>query len=214
MSQLINPKVKFKIFDKTSPGTNGIYGLSRFEDSANLQMVQDNYRAVREEMGADKLLILKHVHGNTVIDADLIQDFSMEPEADGAVTSRQGILLSVQSADCVPVLLSSEKGEVVGGAHCGWRSAKTNLLSNIIKLMHNKGAEKISAIIGPAIHQESYEVDQLFYDEINASEPKASIFFKEGKNKQKWLFDLPGFVSGRFQDSCRVKQNGFALQAS
>lgn len=190
-------RIRFKIFDKTALGTNGIYGLHPSKDENFLKRVHDNYRAVKSDLSADHLLILKQVHGNKVVDADLISSFLEEPEGDAAVTSQPNIILSIQTADCVPVLFASAKGDVIGVAHCGWRSARSDIIRAVVKLMRDKGAREITAIIGPAIHQESYEVDRIFYDEIINELPEASSLFKavsQSKKDKKWLFDLPGFV--------------------
>lgn len=192
-------RVVFKIFDKTFPENNGMYSLTRFEGTDKLQLVQNNRRAIIDYFKANHILIMKHVHGVEVIDADLIQDFSTEPQGDAAVTSRKNIILSVQSADCVPVLLGSNNGKVIAAAHCGWRSAKADILVKLIDQMKAKEADNIFAIIGPAIHQEHYEVGEEFYEDILALEPKSLVLFKKSRNPQKWLFDLPAFVKFKLE---------------
>lgn len=193
-SESFNRNIKYKIFDKTFKLSTGIYGISRFQDEHNIHRVRNNHNIVLQTLGADNLLILKHVHGNIVVDADLIADFTNEPEADGAVTSNPGVIISIQSADCVPILLASSNGKVIGGVHCGWRSTVANVITNTVKLMQNKGATKISAIIGPAIHQKSYEVDQPFYDIILNADKDAAKFFIQASKATHYLFDLPAFV--------------------
>jgi len=191
---LLYDKIKFKIFDKSFKPSNGIYGLYRFKEDDKIKMVHHNYEAIRAHLEVDHLLILKQVHGNAVVDSDLIADFKSEPEADAAVVSQPGIALTVQSADCVPILLASADGKVVGAAHCGWRSAFADILTPVIQLMQKKGAIKIDAIIGPAIHQPFYEVDQTFYDLFTSSEEKAKRLFIKSAKEDRYLFDLPGFV--------------------
>jgi hypothetical protein len=193
-------KIKFKIFDKQFVLSNGIYGTHRYQDENKLNMVRNNYQAITNSLKANNLLILKHIHGNTVIDADKVTDFTHEPEADGAVTSTPGTVISIQSADCVPVLLASEDGKVIGGAHCGWRSTVANILENVVQLMLTKGASNISAIIGPAIHQSSYEVDKTFQDTILKAAPTAHKLFIDSPNLGRFLFDLPAFVRMKLND--------------
>ena len=41
--------------------------------------------------------------------------------ADGAVTSRAGVVCAVLTADCLPVIFASRDGRRVGVAHAGWR---------------------------------------------------------------------------------------------
>lgn len=194
MHKIINNKVQFKIFDKSFKKINGMFGIARFQDINKINMVKNNYKVIIDEHSAKELLVLKQVHGSLVIDADYIDDFTKEPEADGMVASKKGIILSIQTADCVPVLLASNDGTVIGAAHCGWRSTVDNILEKVIYMMKKKGANGITAILGPAIHQENYEVDQIFYDKILSSEPLASCFFKKKLIPGKWLFDLPKFV--------------------
>ena len=184
----------FKIFDKTFKQTNGIYELTPHQNVDMIQIVKNNCEAIIKDLKGDHLLIRNDVHGAEVIDADLIVDFSVRVEADAAVASKSGLILSVLSADCVPVLLGSMNEKVIGAAHCGWRSAKADILKETVALMRAKGADSIFAVIGPAIHQENYEVGQEFYDEIIATEPHASDLFKKSQNGQKWMFDLPGFI--------------------
>ncbi|MDQ2995249.1 MAG: peptidoglycan editing factor PgeF [Pseudomonadota bacterium] len=191
----MNKNVKFKIYDKTSPGTTGVYGLDHSSDSVTRQIIQSNYNTIINDMNAENLLILNHVHGSRVVDADAIDDFSLEPDADAVVTTKQKIALSVQSADCVPVLLASDDGKVIGGAHCGWRCAQDNVLAHVIAMMQTKGATTIKAIIGPAIHQESYEVGHGFYTDMLAAESASVHLFKRTALAEKWLFDLPGFIT-------------------
>lgn len=139
--------------------------------------------------GVAPLLQLKQIHGSAVVDADKLIDFSVESEADAAVTTRLNLALSIKTADCVPVLLYDAQHGVIAAAHCGWRSAKANILANVVSLMRKKGAVDIHAIIGPAIHQPNYEVDQAFYEAILAEEPSASHLFQP-----HYYFDLPGFI--------------------
>jgi polyphenol oxidase len=196
----LSSNIKYKIFDKTFELSTGIYGLSRFQDEENLDRVRNNHNLVLKTLKADNLLILKHVHGNTVVDADVISDFLQEPEADGAVTSKQSVIISIQSADCVPILLASNDGNVIGGVHCGWRSTVANVIANAVTLMQNKGATKINAIIGPAIHQKSYEVDQSFYDVILGTDQDAAKLFTQAPKAKHYLFDLLAFVIKKLND--------------
>lgn len=191
---MLNANIKFKIFDKTFPDCSHLYATYRFTDDAKLREVNANLKAVSHSLAAENVLVINEIHGTTVVDADLMTDYSITPEADAAVTSTRGLVLTIQSADCVPVLLASHDGKVIGAAHCGWRSAKDNILINLVTMMRNKGATEITAIIGPAIHQESYEVDSNFYKAIIASEKDAVSFFIPSTKQNHYMFDLPAFV--------------------
>lgn len=146
--------ITYQIFDKTFPLSTGVYGTHRSQKAE----VQQNYKAIKGALESENLLILNHIHESTVIDADAMEDFKIEFDADGSVASKKGVILTVQPADCVPILLFDDENAVIGGCHCGWKSAKASVLENALDMMKKKGAKDISAIIGPAIHQDYYEV--------------------------------------------------------
>ncbi len=185
--------VIFKIFDKTFQASSGVYGTARFKDSDEYKEVKKNHLSIMNDMAADRMLITNHVFGLHVVDADQVADFADEPDADAAVTTLPGVLLTIQTADCVPVMLVSDDDKVIGAVHCSWHTTKNGILANVVSLMIKKGARSIRAIIGPAIHQKSYEVDQAFYESIISSAPRASYLFIPSKRQGHYMFDLPGF---------------------
>ena len=117
------------------------------------------------------------------------------PEADALVTERPGLLLAIVTADCAPVLLADPSAGVVGAAHAGWRGAHGGVLENTVAAMESLGAarERIVAAIGPAIAQESYEVDAAFRNEFDGDDAR---FFAPGREGH-WQFDLPAYVAAR-----------------
>ncbi len=209
--KLVVPSVYYRVFDKLYQESSHIYSKHRLDDEIK---VEQNRRAILTSLNANKLLILKQVHGNKVVDADLINDFSLEPEADAAITTKTGIVIAVQTADCVPVLLSDLAGKIVGGAHCGWRSAKADIIANVVSAMKAKGAKRLKAIIGPAVQQQSYEVDQNFYDIFVQDSAVYEKFFIPANKQYHYLFDLPSFVALKLQkagieDITRIEEDTY-----
>ena len=83
-------------------------------------------------------------------------------EADAAVTDVPGAVLAVNTADCVPVLLSDDAAGVVGAAHAGWRGAEAGVLQATVDAMVRLGADpsRIEAHVGPCISAAAYEFSQ------------------------------------------------------
>src|SRR5688572_16649917 len=86
-------------------------------DSQN--SVLQNRRRVREAAGLPSEPVwLEQVHG--IAAAVLDQTHSeaaasgARPRADAAVTSREGVVCSIQVADCLPVLFAARDGSAVG----------------------------------------------------------------------------------------------------
>jgi polyphenol oxidase len=106
-------------------------------------------------------LWLQQVHGVNVADADV--DAERGP-ADAAVTRRAGQVLAILVADCMPVLLASDDGSVLGAAHAGWRGLAAGVLEATVATMA-VAPGRIHAWLGPAIGPAHFEVG----DEVRAA---------------------------------------------
>ena len=196
--EFIKDKVYYKIFDRTYTASSGIYSKHKHKDAVKLAKIQQNIDNIKSEYNAKELVILKQIHGNAVICADST-DCREQLEADGSVTTHKNIALSVLTADCVPVLFASADGQVIGAAHCGWKSAKGTLIKEIGTIMQNKGATNIKAIIGPSIQQKSYEVNAEYYNDFVTEEKSCQDLFIESNNKNHYMFDLSGYVKRKLE---------------
>lgn len=101
---------------------------------------------------------LEQTHGNGVVVVEEPGD-SAGSVADAAVTQCPGAVLSVQVADCAPVLMFSEVsgGAVVAAAHAGWRGLLEGVLGSTVDVMRQLGADDIDWLVGPCITAANYE---------------------------------------------------------
>ena len=53
-------------------------------------------------------------------------------EADAIVSNLRNDVLSIMTADCLPVLFTNATGTVVGAAHAGWRGLCAGVLENTV----------------------------------------------------------------------------------
>src|SRR5262249_45333308 len=85
------------------------------------EAVSENRRKFQSALGAPahQLFPLKQIH------SDVIHIFSQNSAAsskgDASATNRPGILLGIQTADCVPLLLVDPRNRAVAAIHAGWR---------------------------------------------------------------------------------------------
>ena len=139
-------------------------------DSLNLgRYVNDEPASVSENRARVVALLpaepvwLKQVHGTRVWDADLAHAEGII-EADAAVTTKTNTVLTVMAADCLPVLISSPDGRVIGAAHAGWRGLVDGVLENTVDAMQAKtgisDAGQYRAWLGPAIGPRAFEVGE------------------------------------------------------
>ncbi|RTK92411.1 MAG: peptidoglycan editing factor PgeF [Rickettsiales bacterium] len=188
--ELIRGKVYYRFFDKTDKVSSGVYNIYTCVDDTKISEVKQNIDNIKTVMKAQDMFLLKQVHGSDVV---LYNKTDEIIEADASVTSQKNIILAIKTADCVPVLLASSNG-VIGAAHCGWRSAKADIIKNTVKMMRDMGADTIKSVIGPAIFQQSYEVNPDFYNDFLIESKNNDIFFKPSINKNHFMFDLISYV--------------------
>lgn len=198
MEALINGLVYYKIFDGTFKDSSHRY-VKKNNSIDEIEIIR-NKKAITDYFKAEDILILNQVHGIDIIDAD--NNSIIIPEADGSITTRKNLVLAVQTADCVPVLLASGDGKIIGAAHTGWKGAINGIIHNIVNKMIEKGAKNLAALIGPAIAQESYEVDAEYYKAFLDKDINNKQFFINSKKENHYMFDLPGFVE------LQLKQTG------
>jgi hypothetical protein len=143
-----------------------------------------NREILRSALPADPLW-LHQVHGADVVDAE---SAPARPRADGAVARTRHSVCAVLTADCLPVLLASRGGEVVGIAHAGWRGLAAGIIEATVARMAVAAAE-IVAWLGPAIGPRAYEVGQEVYDAFVARDAGAAEAFR-ARGRGKHLADL------------------------
>jgi len=79
---------------------------------------------------------------------------------DALVTKLQGLVIGVNTADCVPIVLADVRAGVIAVAHAGWRGTVGRIGEAVVKEMVRQGASpgRIQASMGPSICQECFEV--------------------------------------------------------
>ncbi len=150
-----------------------------------------------KKLGFKNIAFPKQKHTSGVVVANEKFEENL-PIADAVVTDKIGLMIGVQTADCSPILFCDPVKKIVGACHAGWKGANEKVIENTILEMIKLGAEKqnILAGIGPMISQESYEIDDPVYSQIEDKK------FLKNNGKGKWLFDLRGLIIEK------LKQNG------
>jgi purine-nucleoside/S-methyl-5'-thioadenosine phosphorylase / adenosine deaminase len=155
----------------------------------------ENRRLFQSALGAAdlKLIPLKQIH------SDAIRVFP-QPAADickgdASTTNRPGLLLGIQTADCVPILLVDPKKRAVAAIHAGWRGTLARITQKAVGRMQfefgSKPADLLSAI-GPSIGPCCYEVAADFVTKFTAQFADAGDYFDEPRsgeepNPLQWL---------------------------
>jgi YfiH family protein len=77
--------------------------------------------------------------------------------ADAAFTRRRGRVCAILTADCLPLLLAADSGDLVAAAHAGWRGLAGGVIEATVQALQ-VAPEKLMAWLGPAIGPEHFEV--------------------------------------------------------
>lgn len=88
------------------------------------------------------------------------------PDCDGIITTRPGLVLTIVTADCVPLIFIDTTHGVIGASHQGWKGTYARMAQKMVKHMQKAGAQKqsIEVIFGPSICGNCYTVSHERYD--------------------------------------------------
>lgn len=164
--------------------------------------VTENRRRAADALDVrpDYLITPYQIHSADVVKVETPWDRADAPKADGLVTDRPGIALGILTADCAPVLFADGAAGVIGACHAGWRGALSGITGETLTAMEQLGArrDRISAVIGPCIAQDSYQVGPEFQAEFAATDPANAAYFAPDDD-DRHRFDLAGYLLHRLK---------------
>jgi YfiH family protein len=161
--------------------------------------VAENRRRFQAAMGAKEftLVPMKQIH------SDVIQLLRAAPalacKGDASVTNRPGLLLAVQTADCVPILLVDPKERAVAAIHAGWRGTLGRIAEKTVgrmRLEFGSRPRDLLAALGPSIGPCCYEVGAELVPKFTAQFADGGEYFDEPRsgeepNPLQWLNMAP-----------------------
>jgi purine-nucleoside/S-methyl-5'-thioadenosine phosphorylase / adenosine deaminase len=159
-----------------------------FTNQDSRSAVERNRRAFLKKLGVmnDRrpwpLITMRQVH------SDVIYCVADPPThqlvGDGLVTNQPGVLLAVQTADCLPVILVDTKRRAVGVFHAGWRGTVKRIVEKGVGEMRRWFGtlpRDLKAGIGPGIHGCCYEVGPDVRERFHSQFAYAAELFHESK---------------------------------
>lgn len=153
----------------------------------------------------DNCLVMPHqVHGINILKVD--QEFMQlsnekRKEAlegvDGLITSLRGVCIGISTADCIPVLIYNKDRHIAAAVHAGWRGTVKRIVTTALEAVQTNYSirpEELSAIIGPGISLDSFEVGNEVFEQFkSAGFPMPLIAEKypaKAPYTEKWHIDL------------------------
>ncbi len=140
------------------------------------------------------IFLLHQIHSNRLIFLNKYPRNFKKKKADAVITKVSKLPIAVLTADCAPILIYDHKENMIAAIHAGWKGAFKGIVPKVINFMINKGCESnnMTAVIGPCISKESYNVKEDFKIKFLKKNKKNVIFFK--KRKDTIYFDLPNYI--------------------
>ena len=197
---------KFKCFEKysdllhvvTNKSMNFPYGFSlALHTGENEEEIIENRNIVAKALQSDKhlhFIVANQTHSDhiTIIGKKETKGWdSLEnaiEDCDALITNEKDIVLTILTADCVPILLYDSEKKVVAAVHAGWKGTKAKIIAKtVLKMNEIYGCEpkNIIAALAPSIGSCCYEV----------GEDVAEHFFDTATGyrqvEDKYMLDLP-----------------------
>jgi polyphenol oxidase len=194
-----------------------------FTDWDRRERVERNRGKFARAIGAGEmhLITLRQMHSDII---HVVDDVPAHPvQGDAIVTRTRGLLISVQTADCIPIVLLDPANRAVAAIHAGWRGTLRRIAAKTVgrmRMLYSTKPEEVVAAIGPGIARCSYEVGPEVVREFASQFPMARDWFAgpydqlsstEDPNPLPWLTMMPpGHESpapGAFLDLPRANES-------
>jgi polyphenol oxidase len=138
-----------------------------FTAADNRKLVLQNRRLLAEAITGDAttpFVTLRQFHSNLVVHAKASDEAGGQPRrGDGLMTDEPGLVLAIQTADCIPILVADRKRHAVAAFHAGWRGTVKRIVETGVgrmRLAFGSRAEDLVAAIGPGIGACCYAVGE------------------------------------------------------
>lgn len=163
----------------------GVLNLG-FAEWDSRENVLENRKRFIAALGAKKMRIvtLRQVHSDLAHRVDS-RPPNEPPQGDALYTGESGVVLTVQTADCIPILLADPKRRAVAAVHAGWRGTLRRIAAKTLGRMQMEfgtDPRDLIAALGPGIGRCCYEVGPEVAREFQAQFPEAREWFEAPAN--------------------------------
>ncbi len=160
-------------------------GFTRHDSRAAVERNRDLFL---KELGIAKgrsrwpLVSLRQIHSDLIY---CVERMPAQPLAgDGMVTDTPGLVLAVQTADCLPIILADRRRRAVGVFHAGWRGTVKRIVEKGVGEMRKhfgSDPRNLVAAIGPGVQGCCYEVGEEVRTRFEGQFSYANSLFREVK---------------------------------
>ena len=187
-------------FSTRHGGVSRVYGGT----ALNLGFTKEDSRAAVErnrdlflkELGASSggkswpLVALRQIHSDLIhrIDRKIVDRIEEMPGqtlvGDGIVTDTAGLVVAIQTADCLPIVVVDPKRRAVGVFHAGWRGTVKRIVEKGVGEMRKhfgSNPRNLLAAIGPGVRGCCYDVGDEVRIKFESQFAYGASLFREVK---------------------------------
>lgn len=149
-----------------------------------------------------RVVTVRQVHGMEVLAIDR-RTVAASGSYDAIVTNQPGVLVAVETADCVPILLLDPSRGVYAAVHAGWRGTLGGIVTKTVRVMQDRFGShlrSIRAAIGPSIGVCCYEVNGTVLTPLKRGFPYWADVVENVKGTKAHL-DLRGFNRRQLEEA-------------
>ncbi len=142
----------------------------------------------------DSLVHQYLVHGRQVQAVGRAQQGKLAGQGDGLITDEPGCGLTMNFADCAPILLYDPVHRAIGLGHAGWKGAVEDLAGSMVRAMvsaYGSRPATLLAGIGPCIGPGRYEVDEPVISAVRGAFANPGELLRYRPDRPRPHFDLP-----------------------
>ena len=160
-------------------------GFTASDDTANVVANREHFLEAVTGDAQFPMVTLRQIHSGIALQVNAPRQASDSgfAKGDGMMTSKPGLLLAIQTADCIPVLVADRKRRVVAAFHAGWRGTLKRIVERGVgqmRLEYGSRPEDLLAAIGPGIGRCCYAVGEEVRNDFE------SQFSYAGNSSTRW----------------------------
>jgi purine-nucleoside/S-methyl-5'-thioadenosine phosphorylase / adenosine deaminase len=153
-----------------------------FTEFDSRKAVEANRVAFFEVIGMEGFSVvrLRQSHSSRVAHIDSRKLSYPLVEADAVITGVPQVVLTVLTADCLPIFIVDPRSHAIGVVHAGWRGTAEGIAAKTVEALARKGrgpASSLKVAIGPSIRACCYEVGDDVFAALRKTIPEAEKYF-------------------------------------
>lgn len=182
----------------------------------NLKDIIHNRQEVAKQINTNsnlKFVVANQTHSNHVKVIKESHSFGWNSlndaieDCDALITNIPNVMLTILTADCVPILIYDKTNGIVAAIHAGWKGTAKNIVKKTIETMvkeFNSNPKELIASIAPSIGKCCYEVDyQVAQHFVQFNDVWTEV-------SMKYMLDLPKINKLQLQ-SMGIQENNIEL---